>query len=169
MIIIKDDRWRAATSENGNARGALDAIFKIGRAWDLSEHEEAVILGPPDHGTLRAWKDGKGPEIDKETELRMPYVLGIFRAINTLLPNPEWADAWMRKPNKAPIFDGRSALDRMTDGSIEDLKNVRQYLDAEAQPLDYPNRFFCVLKGKVEITDDLDELPDDINATMEGR
>ena len=74
----------------------------------------------------------------------------------------------MRKPNKAPIFDGRSALDRMTDGSIEDLKIVRQYLDAEAQPLDYPNRFFCVLKGKVEITDDLDELPDDINAN-DGR
>ncbi|MBY6013593.1 MbcA/ParS/Xre antitoxin family protein [Qipengyuania gaetbuli] len=156
-------------SENGNARGALDAVFKIARAWGLSEHEEAVILGQPDHEALRAWKDGKGPEIDKETVLRMSYVLGIFRAINTLLPIPERADAWIRKPNKAPIFDGRSALDRMTDGAIEDLKIVRQYLDAEAPPLDYPNRMFGVLKGKIEISDDFDELPDDIIATMEGR
>ena len=156
-------------SENVNARGALDTVFNIAKAWGLSEDEEAAILGQPDREALRAWKEESGPEIGEETKLRMSYVLGIFRAINTLLPIPERADAWMRKPNKAPIFGGRSALDRMTDGEIEDLKIVRQYLDAEAPPLDYPNRLFGVLKGKIEISDDFDELPDDINATMEGR
>lgn len=154
-------------SENGNARGAFDAVFRIARAWGLSEHEEAVTLGQPDHEALRVRKDGKGPEIDKGMVLRISYVLGIFRAINTILPNPERADALMRKPNKASIFDGRSALDRMTDGAIEELKIVRQYLDAEAPPSDYPNWMFGVLKGK--ISDHFDELPDDINATMERR
>ena len=49
------------------------------------------------------------------------------------------------------------------------MKIVRQYLDAEAPPLDYPNRMFAVLKGKIEIPDDFDELPDDIISAMEGR
>ena len=49
---------------------------------------------------LRAWKEESGPEIGEETKLRMSYVLGIF---NTLLPIPEVADAWMRKPNEAPM------------------------------------------------------------------
>ncbi len=155
--------------ENVSARGGLSAVFKIAKAWGLSEDEEAAILGQPDREVLRAWKEESGPEIGKETKLRMSYVLGIFRAINTLLPVPDVADAWMRKPNEAPIFGGRSALDRMTDGQIEDLKIVRQYLDAEAPPLDYPNRMFAVLKGKIEIPDDFDELPDDIISAMEGR
>lgn len=156
-------------SERLNARGALDTVFNIAKVWGLSEDEEAAILGQSDLEVLLAWKNGSGPDIGEETILRISYVLGIFRAINTLLPIPERADAWMRKPNKAPILGGRSALDRMTDGDIEDLKIVRQYLDAEAPPLDYPSRMFGVLKGKIEIPDDFDELPDDIIAAMEGR
>lgn len=159
----------SSVCENVNAQRALSAVFEISKAWNLSEDEEATILNQPDREALRAWKDESRPEIGEETKLRMSYVLGIFRAINTLLPVPELADAWMRKPNDAPIFGGRSALDRMTDGQIEDLKIVRQYLDAEAPPLDYPIRMFAVLKGKIDIPDDFDELPDDIIAAMEGR
>lgn len=57
----------------------------------------------------------------------------------------------------------------MTDGDIEDLKVVRQYLDAEAPPLDYPDRMLDVLKGKIEIPDDFNDLPDGIIAVIESR
>lgn len=156
-------------SKKSVSRAALDTIFNIAKAWGLNESEEAAILGQPDLEALRAWKKECGPQIGNETILRMSYILGIFRAINTLLPIPERADAWMRKPNKAPLFGGRSALDRMTDGDIEDLKAVRQYLDAEAPPLDYPDRMLDVLKGKIEIPDDSSDMPDGIIAVNEGR
>lgn len=156
-------------SEKLAARIALDTVFNIAKAWSLNEIEEAAILGQPDLEALRAWKKESGPEISEETILRMSYILGIFRAINTLLPIAERADAWMRKPNKAPIFGGRSALQRMTDGNIDDLKIVRQYLDAEAPPLDYPDRMLGVLKGKIVIPEDFNDTPDDIIAAMEGR
>jgi hypothetical protein len=37
----------------------------------------------------------------------------------------------VRKPNTAPPFGGRSALERMLSGQVADLYVVRQYLDAE--------------------------------------
>lgn len=122
---------RAALNEDRKARTALGAAFKIMKAWNLSEDDEAAILGQSDREALRAWKDEKGPQIGEETILRISYVLGIFKAINILLPDKRIADDWVKRPNKARIFGGGSALDRMTNGDIEDLKVVRQYLDAE--------------------------------------
>jgi len=37
----------------------------------------------------------------------------------------------VREPNTAPLFGGRSALDRMMGGQVADLYVVRHYLDAQ--------------------------------------
>jgi hypothetical protein len=47
-----------------------------------------------------------------------------------LLPDTSAADGWVRKPNHAHIFGGKSALDRMLSGNVADLYVVRKYLDA---------------------------------------
>ena len=62
---------------------------------------------------------------------RVSYILGIYKALNILLPNEQAADAWVRCPNTAPLFGGKSALDRMLLGKVSDLYVVRQYLDAQ--------------------------------------
>ncbi|HQZ88259.1 MAG TPA: MbcA/ParS/Xre antitoxin family protein, partial [Gammaproteobacteria bacterium] len=41
------------------------------------------------------------------------------------------ANEWIKKPNSAPLFNGRSALDKMLAGKVIDLADVRRYLDAE--------------------------------------
>jgi len=46
-------------------------------------------------------------------------------------PQPEAADAWIRKPNSAAPFGGKPALERMLSGNVADLYVVRQYLDAQ--------------------------------------
>jgi hypothetical protein len=51
--------------------------------------------------------------------------------LQILLPLKERADAWVRQPNAAPLFGGRSALDRMMGGQVADLYVVRHYLDAQ--------------------------------------
>jgi hypothetical protein len=62
---------------------------------------------------------------------RLSYVLGIYKSLQILLPEPERADAWVRRPNDAPLFGGGSALGRMLGGQVADLFLVRQYLDAQ--------------------------------------
>ncbi len=113
------------------SRVALRAFFKIARLWRLDQKEQLALLGQTDLPQLAQWAEGRGPILSEDTLERISYVLGIFQAINILLPTPELANAWVREPNKAPIFGGRSALDRMMAGNVSDLYVVRQYLDAE--------------------------------------
>ena len=110
---------------------ALRTFFNLAKTWELSEQEQMKLLGLNSRSTLHAWKAGRVSKISRDTLERISYLLGIFKAINILLPDTKRADEWMRLPNKAPLFGGRSALDRMTTGNIGDLYVVRQYLDAQ--------------------------------------
>ncbi len=62
---------------------------------------------------------------------RLSYIFGIYKALQVLLPVPAAADAWISRPNDAPLFAGRSALEVMRSGNVADLFLVRQYLDAQ--------------------------------------
>jgi hypothetical protein len=105
---------------------ALRVFYGIADAWKLSEQEQASLLG-----LSHRLDAGQVPDVGSETIQRISYMLGIFSAINTLLPIPERADAWMRAPNAAPPFLGRSALEFMVTGDVSDLQLVRKYLDSQ--------------------------------------
>ena len=62
---------------------------------------------------------------------RISYLLGIYKALHILLPTEHAANAWLKKPNTAPLFAGQTALKKMLRGSIVDLADVRRYLDAQ--------------------------------------
>lgn len=62
---------------------------------------------------------------------RLSYVLGIYKALQILIPDTTRADHWVREPNDAPTFGGQSALDRMLGGSVVDLHVVRHYVDVQ--------------------------------------
>jgi hypothetical protein len=110
---------------------ALRAFFGIAKAWGLSEQEQMKLLGLTSRSTLHSWKASRVAKVSRDTIERISYILGIFKGINILLPNEARADAWMRAPNNAAPFGGRSALERMTAGNIGDLYAVRQYIDAQ--------------------------------------
>ena len=81
--------------------------------------------------TLYQWTQGKVGPLDRHVLERLSYFFGIYAGLQTLLPVPERANEWIRKPNTAPFLAGASALDRMMGGQVADLFMVRQYLDAE--------------------------------------
>ncbi len=110
---------------------ALRTVFRIAEAWDLSNKEQMRLLGSPPKSTFYRWKQGQKVVLSQDTLERISYILGIYSALQMVLPRPEAADAWIKKPNSAPIFGGRSALDRMLSGQVGDLYIVRQYLDAQ--------------------------------------
>lgn len=112
------------------AQALLRTFFAIVEAWKLSPREAMTLLGLRSRSTYHVWKDGKAGALSRDTLERISYVLGIYKALQLLLPSDDAADAWMRKPNKAPLFGGRSALDRLLSGNVADLYEVRRYLDA---------------------------------------
>lgn len=110
---------------------ALRTFFNIARDWRLSTQEQMQLLGLSASSTFFKWKKDPAVTLPRDTLERISYILGIYKALQILLPEQQAADNWVRKPNQAPPFGGRSALERMLSGNVADLFVVRQYLDAE--------------------------------------
>ena len=108
---------------------ALRTFFRIAEAWGLKEQEQMRLLGLDSRSTFQSWKRGAVSAIPKDSIERISYIMGIYKGLHILLPKS--ADDWVRKPNKAAPFAGRSALDRMVSGNVADLYVVRQYVDAQ--------------------------------------
>ena len=112
------------------AAAGLRTFERIAQAWGLSVDEQLCLLGAPPRSTYFAWR--KHPDkasLPRDTLERLSNLLGIYKSLQILLPDAAAADAWVRKPNSAPPFGGRSALARMLAGNVSDLNLVRRYLD----------------------------------------
>ncbi len=110
---------------------ALRTFFRIAGTWSLSAKDQRALLGNPPRSTFYQWKRSQNAGLPRDTLERISYILGTYKALQILLPDPAAADAWIKKPNDAPLFGGRSALERMLSGQVADLFLVRQYLDAQ--------------------------------------
>lgn len=108
---------------------ALRTFFRIADAWGLKEQEQMRVLGLDSRSTFQSWKRGAVASIPKDALERISYVMGIYKGLQILLPKT--ANDWVRKPNRASVFGGRPAIDRMTSGNVADLYVVRQYIDAQ--------------------------------------
>lgn len=112
------------------AAAALRTFWRLSDAWQLSVAEQLTLLGVG-KSTLYQWKHGRVGPLDRHVLERLSYLFGIYAALHILFPATDRADAWLRKPNDAPLFGGRSAMDRMLAGQVADLYVVREYLDAQ--------------------------------------
>lgn len=122
---------RIPASIQQQSAAGIRAFGRIAEAWGLSVEEQLSLLGQPPRSTFFAWR--KHPEkakLSRDTLERISNVLGIYKALQILLPDPAAADGWVRAINHAELFGGRSALEHMLAGNIGDLYRVRRYLDA---------------------------------------
>lgn len=110
---------------------ALRAFFRIAALWGLSVEQQMTLLGVSARSTFFKWRKDGAAALPKDMLERISYILGIYKALHILLPDEAAADSWIKRPNGAPLFGGRSALDRMLSGQVADLFVVRRYLDAQ--------------------------------------
>ena len=111
---------------------ALEGFFNLSERWGLTASQERALLGSPPESTFFKWKaERTARRLGRDVLDRISYLLGIYKALNILLPSPRAADEWVKKPNAASMFQGQSALDRMLGGSLVDLADVRRYLDVQ--------------------------------------
>jgi hypothetical protein len=124
---------RKITANEAHAAGAagLRAFARISELWHLSIAEQMTLLGLSSRSTYFKWRKEAEVRLPRDTLERISYILGIYKAIQILLPDTRAADEWVRRPNDAAVFGGKSALERMLSGNVADLYIVRQYLDAQ--------------------------------------
>jgi hypothetical protein len=129
--MTADARPAVAIDRKGLSGPALRTFFRIADLWSLSAGEQMTLLGVTARSTFFKWKRDPNTVLPKDTLERISYILGVYRALQILLPDERAADEWVKRPNTAPLFGGNSALDRMLSGQVSDLFVVRQYLDAQ--------------------------------------
>ena len=103
---------------------------RLAEAWQLTLPEKLSLLGVT-RATWYQWQQSRAMKLDEAVRERLSYLFGIYAALQALLPVPNRAHEWLRKPNRSPLFAGGSALARLRTGDIEDLKQVRAYLDSQ--------------------------------------
>lgn len=130
MRLSVQDSGQPPTSVQLGSAG-LRAFQHIATLWNLSIAEQLTLLGLHSKSTYFKWRKDGAVRLPKDTLERLSYLLGIYKALQILLPDPAAADQWLRRPNNAAPFGGRSALERMLSGQVADLYLVRQYLDAQ--------------------------------------
>ncbi|MEG9438416.1 hypothetical protein JAO29_19910 [Edaphobacter sp. HDX4] len=64
--------------------------------------------------------------------MRISYVMGIYKALNILLPD-HVADTWITKPNRDPLFGDQSPLSYIFKTGLFGLEQTKSLLDAACQ------------------------------------
>lgn len=113
-------------------RLAMQGFFGIMAQWNADNDTARAILGFPAERTFFDWKRGKVGRLPSDTLRRIGYVAGIWKALQIVYSNPNHADGWVSRPNRA--FGDQTPLARMAAGDVTDLAAVREYIDAARAP-----------------------------------
>jgi hypothetical protein len=108
---------------------ALRTFFNIAAAWQLSVNEQRALLGWPAASTYHKYKAREHGALAFDTLTRLSLILGIYKSLQVLYPEPGFADRWLRMPNSNAMFGGAPPLSIMVDGGIDGLYRVRRLLD----------------------------------------
>ena len=109
---------------------AIRTFFNIAAAWHLSNEEQRALLGWPPESTFFKHKSGDPGILSFDTLMRISLVLGIYKDLHILYPEPDLADRWINLPNSNPLFGGKPALRLMIESGMDGLYQVRRLLDA---------------------------------------
>jgi len=108
---------------------AIRTFFNIAEAWQLSNDEQRALLGWPPESTFFKYKSGDIGILSFDTLMRISLVLGIYKDLHILYPEPELADRWIKLPNSNSLFGGKPALVLMIESGMDGLYQVRRLLD----------------------------------------
>jgi len=112
---------------------ALRTVFNILQAWEVKVKHFGILLGVS-QPTMYRWKANPAAAAkanSRDLEERLSYILGIYKALQILLPDSQSADSWVNRPNTAAVFGGRTPLERILGGKVADLYEVRRWLDGQ--------------------------------------
>ncbi|WP_417533669.1 antitoxin Xre-like helix-turn-helix domain-containing protein [Marinobacterium stanieri] len=108
---------------------ALQAVMNILQKWGCSTEEMKKLLGIENDRELLELQQSSGiRNISADTLERLSYLLNIHAALRTSFTESDSIYGWVRKPNSDPFFGGRSAMDVMTQGRVNDLYEVMRRL-----------------------------------------
>ncbi|CAM2785419.1 MbcA/ParS/Xre antitoxin family protein [Legionella worsleiensis] len=110
---------------------AFKVVLNIFAKWHCSTDEALILLGLKRSTWFKYKNAPDRASFSHDITERISYILNIHAALRILFSDPDSVYQWVRKPNTAPFFNGRSAMDIMLQGRVVDLWAVASRLNAE--------------------------------------
>ena len=132
------DRFKLEASKHGFpdadpwTRAFFFMIDRIADAWLVTDQQKADLLGVDTCSALEGMRERPFQDVPPETLERGALLLDIFIYLGTILPETKVADKWVRLPNRAALFGGKSALVAMLEGGLDVMRATRAYLRDES-------------------------------------
>ena len=110
---------------------AVRAFFRITEVWGLTDQQRLVMLGESvGRSTLPVWKEQPPRTLSRDQLERCSYVVGIYEGVTRIFRrDPTLGLRWLRLPRPEFPFLGMSALAYMLEGRMQQLADVRAYVD----------------------------------------
>ncbi|MGL4413222.1 antitoxin Xre-like helix-turn-helix domain-containing protein [Roseinatronobacter monicus] len=107
---------------------ALAGVRRLADAWKLTGDEAAALLGVS-NSTWDRIRAGTWRNVLSQDQLtRVSALVGAFKGLNLLFADG-MADRWPRLRNSGPLFDNLSPVERMMEGGIPAMIEIRRYVD----------------------------------------
>jgi uncharacterized protein (DUF2384 family) len=123
-------QWPLPKLAQEEGRVMVGAVVRLFDRWSVADAEALVLLGDLPAQTWNEWKAGTVHSVARDVQERLAHLLAIHRALRTIFTDSQRGYRWVRQPNTA--FGGRSALDVMRQGDVDDIVLVRRYLESVA-------------------------------------
>lgn len=120
-----------APLNNSHIQTAFKVVLNIFDKWHCSTEEALTLLGLKRSTWFKYKSTPEKTTFNHDITERISYILNIHAALRILFSNPDSVYQWVRKPNKAPFYNGLSAMDVMLQGRVVDLWAVASRLNAE--------------------------------------
>ena len=117
-----------STYGEDEVRAMQRTIVNIFDRWRVSDVDASTVLGGISAKTFRRWKDGEFGRVNRDLADRMSNLLGIHKALRIIFSDPQTGYAWIKTENDA--LAGKSPLEVMKGGGMEDVVRIRRYLDS---------------------------------------
>lgn len=129
---VGGEDWEAHDNAAISA-AVMRTMPNIALEWECPDAEMAALLGL-EVATYRAWSsDPSQATLDPEQRERASLLLGIYKALVNLFPQPDRQRRWLHHPNQGTLFQGSAPIERLRHGGLAALRELREHLDAERQ------------------------------------
>ena len=117
---------------NGRLKGPVQFILQLLEHWGLQRGDAYTLLGFEDADAARVEAVLNGIEEFRGRDVndRITYLFYIRQTLHSLFRNLRVENEWLRESHD--LLDGRSPLDLLLGGSMEDLLLLREYVDTAA-------------------------------------
>ena len=127
---IPIDALRDSDTRKKLSSSAFRLFVKFCDRWGLDESQRLALLGDLHRQTYQKWKREGVNSLNRDQLERISILLGVHKGLRLLFADHDSAERWIFSNNHDIPFGGVSPFEYLMQGSINNLYEVRRYLDS---------------------------------------